>query len=96
MISFLEVCAFPPIRQKKANGWGTELMQIHTVRDLGPVHATHAVCPTLAAWRGTSLTERGAQTRGESSIKNRELLLLGAFRVGLFTRFPIPLTMFAV
>jgi hypothetical protein len=34
LISFLEVCAFPPIRQKKANGWGTELVQIHTVRDL--------------------------------------------------------------
>ena len=40
MISFLEVCAFPPIRQKKANGWGTGLIQIHKVRDLvvtGPV-----------------------------------------------------------
>ena len=34
MISILEVCAFPPIRQKKANGWGAELIQIHTVRDL--------------------------------------------------------------
>ena len=34
MISFLEVCAFPPIRQRKANGWGTELIQIHTVREL--------------------------------------------------------------
>jgi hypothetical protein len=34
LISFLEVCAFPPIRQKKANGWGTGLIQLHTVRDL--------------------------------------------------------------
>src|SRR5271156_6512306 len=33
-LSLLEVCAFPPIRQKKANGWGTELIEIHTVRDL--------------------------------------------------------------
>jgi hypothetical protein len=23
LISFLGVCAFPPIRKKKANGWGT-------------------------------------------------------------------------
>jgi hypothetical protein len=33
-ISFLEVCAFPPIRQKDANGWGTEVMQGHTISDL--------------------------------------------------------------
>jgi hypothetical protein len=36
-MSFLEVAqpeAFPPIRQKKTNGWGTEPMQIHPVRDL--------------------------------------------------------------
>jgi len=37
LISFLEVCAFPPIREKKANGWGTELIQIYTVRDLADV-----------------------------------------------------------
>jgi hypothetical protein len=34
LISFLEACAFPPIRKKKANGWGTGLIQIHTVKDL--------------------------------------------------------------
>jgi hypothetical protein len=34
LISFLEICAFPPIRNKKANGWGTGLIQNHTVRDL--------------------------------------------------------------
>ena len=33
-ISILEVCALPPIRKKKANGSGTELIQIHTAREL--------------------------------------------------------------
>ena len=36
LISFLGVAqpeAFPPIRQKKANGWGTEQVQIQTVRE---------------------------------------------------------------
>jgi hypothetical protein len=36
LISFLEVCAFPPIRQKKANGWGTGPIHIHSVKDLMP------------------------------------------------------------
>ena len=34
LIPFLEVAqpeAFPPIRQEKANGWGTDLVLVHTV-----------------------------------------------------------------
>jgi hypothetical protein len=34
LIPFLEIGAFPPIRKKKANGWGTELVQIQEVREL--------------------------------------------------------------
>jgi len=35
MILILEVCIFPPFRQTKGDGWGTELVEIHTARDLG-------------------------------------------------------------
>jgi len=33
LISFLEVCAFPPIRERKANGWGTGRIPIHAAGD---------------------------------------------------------------
>ena len=34
MIMFFEVCAFPPSRQEKAKGWGTELIQTNAVEGL--------------------------------------------------------------
>jgi hypothetical protein len=38
--SFPGICGFPPFGQKKAKGWGTELVQNHAVRDLDCYPAT--------------------------------------------------------
>lgn len=36
-ISFIEGCAFLPIRREKANGWSTETIEIHRVADVEAV-----------------------------------------------------------
>jgi len=66
MISFLEVCALPPIRQKKANGWGTELIQIHTVRDLGPRPHDSVMAPQMIAGEDAHTTA-GLETGATSA-----------------------------